>query len=438
MASHSSFRKFMILWSGELLSSIGSGMTAFGLGIYVYNQTGKASATAFVTLLAFVPYLIFSVPAGVLADRYDRRLLMILGDSLSALGLVFILVCMSFGLNDYWVICVGVTISSVFSSLMDPAFKATISDLLTEEEYAKGSGLTQAAGSARYLLSPAIAGLILSISDIKMILIIDIATFFVTVVTTMVVRRGLAAKPSKKHEAFSVEMKAGWSAIRMKRGILLLVIITSVMTFFIGFIQTLSTPMVIAFTSEKNLGIIETICASGMLVTSVFIGAFAKNRKCIPMLGISLFLAGLFMMLFGSFENAVWICIGGFLFFAMLPFANTAIDVLIRKNIDNNVQGRAFGLIGLISQLGYVVSYAICGLLADAIFTPLLTKDGALASSVGKVIGVGKGRGTGFLIIIAGFCLSLTAVYLLLQKDIRTLDKVTALPLKQDTGIEEG
>ena len=92
MASHSSFRKFMILWSGELLSSIGSGMTAFGLGIYVYNQTGKASATAFVTLLAFVPYLIFSVPAGVLADRYDRRLLMILGDSLSALGLVFILV----------------------------------------------------------------------------------------------------------------------------------------------------------------------------------------------------------------------------------------------------------------------------------------------------------------------------------------------------------
>ncbi|WP_240463586.1 MFS transporter [Paenibacillus apiarius] len=92
--SGKSFRKFLLLWSGQLISAIGSGLTSFGLGIYVFQQTRKASAMALVTLLAFMPSLLLSAFAGVLADRYDRRLLMILGDGLSALGLLFILICM--------------------------------------------------------------------------------------------------------------------------------------------------------------------------------------------------------------------------------------------------------------------------------------------------------------------------------------------------------
>ena len=119
------FHKFLLLWTGELVSAIGSGLTSFGLGVYVFQQTGLASSTALVTLLAFAPGLILGVPAGVLADRYDRRLLMILGDGLSALGLLFILLCLSKGEAALWQICVGVTISSVFSSLLDPAYKAT-------------------------------------------------------------------------------------------------------------------------------------------------------------------------------------------------------------------------------------------------------------------------------------------------------------------------
>ena len=112
--------------------------------------------------------------SGELADRYDRRLLMVLGDSLSAVGLVFILICMLRGEAQLWQICVGVTISSVFSSLLEPAYKATVTDLLTEEQYTKASGLVQVAGSAKYLISPLIAGFLLTVSDIKLLLVIDI------------------------------------------------------------------------------------------------------------------------------------------------------------------------------------------------------------------------------------------------------------------------
>ena len=144
------FKKFLLLWSGELISSVGGGLTSFGLTVYVFSLTGSAASTALIALLAFLPNLLLGVPAGVLADRIDRRLLMMLGDGLSAIGLIYILICLLNGGAQMWQICLGVTVSSAFSSLMEPSYKATISDLLTEEEYVKASGLVSLAGSARY------------------------------------------------------------------------------------------------------------------------------------------------------------------------------------------------------------------------------------------------------------------------------------------------
>lgn len=90
MNKQSNFPKFMLLWVGEMISAVGGGLTSFGLGVYVFNQTGSAASMALVTLLTFLPTLLLSVPAGVLADRYDRRLLLMMGDGCSALGILYI------------------------------------------------------------------------------------------------------------------------------------------------------------------------------------------------------------------------------------------------------------------------------------------------------------------------------------------------------------
>mgnify|MGYP000365601407 CR=1 FL=1 len=417
-----SFKKFLLLWTGEFVSAIGSGLTSFGLSVYVFAHTGKASAVALVTLLAFIPSLLLSAPAGVLADRYDRRLLMVLGDSLSAVGVAFILICMLRGEVRLWQICVGVTISSAFSSLLEPAYKATITDLLNEEQYTKASSLVQAAGSARYLVSPVIAGFLLIVSDIKLLLAIDICTFFETVISTLVVRSGLAQKKYEQAKSFIREFKDGWSAVSEKRGVLVLVVMASAITFSIGFIQTLSTPMILAFSDSSALGTVLTIAASGMLASSVIIGIIPIKSGYVKMLSVSLFCSGIFMAVFGLRESIVLICASGFLFFSMLPFANTSLDFLIRTNIENNLQGRAWGLIGVISQLGYVAAYALSGVLADYVFTPLLIDGGALAGSMGKIFGTGSGRGTGFLIFIAGLLLCVTSVILYSVKSVRKLE----------------
>ena len=139
MRRKSLFINFYFFGSGNFVSSVGSGLTSFGLGVYIFKQTGRASLMALVTLLAFLPSLLLSVPAGVLADRYDRRILMVLGDSLSAWGLLYILLCLMQGEAQIWQICVGVTVSSVFASLLEPAYKSTITDLLTAEQFSKAS-----------------------------------------------------------------------------------------------------------------------------------------------------------------------------------------------------------------------------------------------------------------------------------------------------------
>ncbi len=423
-----SFGKFMLLWSGQLVSAIGNGLTSFGLGVYVYQQTGLASAMALVTLLAFMPSLLLSAFAGVLADRYDRRLLMVVGDSCSALGLVFILICMLTGEVQLWQICAGVTISSIFSSLLEPAYKATVTDLLTEEQYTKASGLVQAAGSAKYLISPILAGFLLAVWDIKLLLIIDICTFFVTAAATLAVRRGLPAKTAKRIQPgvhakpFIREFQDGWSAIASNRGVFTLVIMTSAVVFFVGFIQTLCVPMILAFADSTVLGTVQTIAASGMLVTSIIIGIYPIKSGYTRMLSASLLGAGLCMALFGLREDIMLIAVSGFLFFAMLPFANTSLDFLIRTNIDNAVQGRAWGLIGVISQFGYVAAYATSGVLADYVFTPMLLDGGALAGSIGQMLGTGAGRGTGLLIAVSGVLLGVTAIILYNVQSVRKLE----------------
>lgn len=410
MKPKSNFPKFMLLWLGELISAVGSGLTSFGLGVYVFQQTGSAGSMALVTLLAFLPTLLLSVPAGVLADRYDRRLLMMVGDGCSALGILYILLCMLGGGAKLWQICLGVFISSTFSALLEPSYRATVTDLLTKEEYSKASGLVSLAGSARYLISPILAGALLAVSSIKLLLIIDICTFFPTVFAAALVRKEIAVKPMERKPPFGQSLRQGWNAITDRRGILILVAVSSVMTCFMGSFQILAQPLILSFTDSATLGIGETVCACGMLASGLFLGARGIKSGYVKVLSVSLLLAGLTMVAFGLWENIYTICLFGFLFFATLPFANNCLDYLVRTNIPDALQGRAWGMIGFLSQIGYVVAYAGAGAAADGI-------------AAGLQISVG--RGAAGVIIIAGVLLAIAALTLYPMKSVRALEETT-------------
>ena len=404
----SGFRKFLLLWMGELISSIGGGLTSFGLAVYVFNETGSAASMAVVSLLAFLPTLLLSVPAGVLADRHDRRLLMMIGDGFSGLGIVYILLCMLGGGASLLQICIGVSISSVFSALLEPSYRATITEMLTEEEYSKASGMVSLAGSARYLVSPVLAGLLLAVSDIKLLLFIDICTFAFTVITTAVVKKGIVSRKPVSQESFFSSIADGWKAITEKKGLFVLIMVSSLITCFMGTLQILVEPMVLDFSDSTTLGVTETVCACGMLVSSFILGVKGIKSRYVTVLSLSLAFAGLAMAVFGLKQNIYLMCIAGFLFFAMLPFANSCLDYLARINIPEEKQGRAWGLIGFLSQLGYVVAYGLSGILADGI---------------AAIRNISVGRGAAWVVIAAGVLMCLTSVSLSFMASVKKLER---------------
>lgn len=416
-------KNFYKLWLGELISNIGSGMTAFALSVYIYEKTGSVSYVSLITLLSFMPSIVLSPIGGLLADRYDRRLLMIIGDLFSGLGLVYILWNIQAGEKSIVPIFVGITFSSIFTSLLEPSYRATLTDILEEENYAKASGLIQVAGSAKYLISPVIAGIVLSVADIRVILLLDIMTFITTCLMIFLVRKSINSEMKNYKKDSFKGLLEGLFIIKENRGVYSLVIIMFFVCFFMGFIQILIRPMILATSSVKTAGMMESLCAVGLLIGSLWIGIAGIKKNYSKILAVACFFCGIFMSMTGVNENLGIIGISTFLFFSTLPFMNSCADVLVRVSIPNELQGRVWGLISLITQMGTVVAYIISGVMADYIFEPMFNKNGLLVKNIGIIIGTGKGRGIGFMLILSGMGMLIMAIVIWKNGKIREVSE---------------
>ena len=416
-------KNFYKLWLGELISNIGSGMTAFALSVYIYEKTGSVSYVSLITLLSFMPSIILSPIGGLLADRYDRRLLMIIGDLFSGLGLVYILWSIQAGEKSIVPIFIGITFSSIFTSLLEPSYRATLTDILEEENYAKASGLIQVAGSAKYLISPVIAGMILSVADIRVILLLDILTFITTCLMIFLVRKSMNSETQNYKKDSFKGLLEGLFIIKKNRGVYSLVIIMFFVCFFMGFIQILIRPMILALSSVKTAGMMESLCAVGLLIGSLWIGIAGIKKNYSKILAVSCFFCGIFMSMIGVNENLAIIGISTFLFFSTLPFMNSCADVLVRVSIPNELQGRVWGFISLITQMGIVAAYIISGVMADYVFEPMFNKNGLLVKNIGMIIGTGKGRGIGFMLILSGMGMLIMAIVIWKNREIREVSE---------------
>ncbi|MDW5548644.1 MFS transporter [Methanosarcina sp.] len=426
------YSRFLFIWFGQFISVIGTGLTIFSLGVYVYQQTNTASSYVFILMCVFLPPVMLKPYGGILADRHDRRLMMILGDLGATFGLLFIFFMMLKGNIQLWQIYLGIATSSVFSAFQEPAYKALVTDLLPETQYARASGLVQLANSAQYLISPFLAGILLTIIDIEFIFLIDTVTLLISSSIVIWIKNiSGRAKIDQSKQNVIEDLKEGVKEFSKNRGVVNLVIVTMIILFFVGLLQSLFIPLLLGLTTVKTVGISQSICASGILIGSLFIGVFGSKNGYVKILSISLFLSGIFFANLGLSKNVIFITLAGFMFFATLPFINTSIEVLIRKNIDNRKQGRVWSLISMITYLGSIMAFAVAGLLADKVFNPLLEVDGLLVKTAGLIVGTGENRGIALMFIISGLMISIIALLIWQNEKIKRLEYVES----QDSGL---
>jgi MFS family permease len=433
-----SMGKFILLVGGQFISSCGSGLTQFGLAIFVLVWTGSITATGIVAICAFLPAIVLAPWGGIMADRHDRRWMMIIGELLSGLGLVICLATVISQRPSYLVICLGVGVSSAFSALTEPAFKASVTDLLPEAAYTKAGGMMQIASSAKLLVSPVVAGLLLRITPVSTLIIIDILTFLTTALIILTVKRGMVTQVQTHPTTGMVrELGEGLAVVRKQSGIVPLIAIMTVAVFCLGFMQILSRPLILAFAGEAALGSVTTIIALGMLAGSGAVSCCKKIKSHVGMLAWGLIGCGVFFALVGIKENLFFIAACGFLMFAFMPPIQIGAEVLIRQNLPNEVQGRAFGLIGLITQMGYVAAYFCSGLLADYLFEPLMQGNSAWAVRFGAIIGHGAGRGNALLIVLFGLVLVAVGIAVPHIASIKNLERGPGCNgINIETGLE--
>lgn len=419
------FRVFTIIWFGQLISTLGSGLTGFALGIWIYETTGSETLFALNMLAWVLPNIILSPVAGVIADRWDRRLVMMLGDSLAAAGTLFIVMMMLTGHLQVWHIYVAVFLDSMASTFQWPAYSAATTLLVPKEHLGRAGGMTQIAQAVSQLITPAIAGALYVTAGLWAIILIDLAGYAFALLTLLVVRfpqPEATAEGAAGRGSFWKEAMFGWQYIRLRPGLFGLLIVFALTNFMGSVTSPLMTPLLLDMASPDVVGYVFSISGVGMLIGTLVMSAWGGPKRRI--FGIAAFdmLGGLSFMLFGLRPSVVLITIAAFVGLFSMPITNGCSQALWQSKVAQDVQGRVFAARRMIAYSIMPLAFVVAGPLAEHVFEPLLVEGGPLAASVGRVIGVGAGRGTGLLFVIAGALYMLVTLVIVIHPRIRRVE----------------
>ena len=420
-------RTFFIVWGGQLISVIGTTVTGFALQFWVYVETGSVTQLAMVTLAVTLPATILSPFAGALVDRWDRRLVMIGADTLAAVSTIAIAVLHFTGGLEIWHIYLMAGFGAVGNAFQAPAWLAAMPTLVPKQHLDRANGMTQLNEGVSLVLGPVIAGALLGLSGLGAILLLDITTFVVAVGTLMAVRfPRVERSPEDESGSIRTEVRSGWRFLRARTGLTWLLWMYAGVNFVMSFTNVLIIPMILSFAGEGTAGTIFSIGGLGLVAGSLLVSIWGGFRNRIATITLGISIAGLLIAMVGLRPNALLVGTGFVLMLLTIPFVNTASQVLWQLKVPLGMQGRVFALRRTVASAMAPIAILAAGPLADKVFEPLMAADGALAGSVGSVIGAGPGRGIAFLVIISGLMTAVLGQLGWLHPRVRNLE--TELP----------
>lgn len=406
-------RTFIILWFGQLISFLGSSLTSFALSLWVYKNTNSVTQFALFSVLTMLPNIIISPFAGGLGDRLNRRKLIILSNCGAGLGIILIALLFFIGHPEIWQIYVAIASSSAFYALQGPSYDALITQIVPPQHFVRANGMFQLVLAVAQLISPVLGGVLLVTIQIQGVLILDGISYVFCLVMLLLVRLpkpGITTKAEVSKNLLWHDTLVGWNFIITRPGLFWLLILNCVYHFVEGIAVVLATPLILSFTSTIVLGTMLSIGGSGMILGTALISTWGGGKRRIyNVLGFML-LGGLCMLLAGLRRDVVLCTVAIFFHFFSLPIVVSCRHAIFQSKIMPHVQARVFAINRMLINFSLLLAYLVAGPLADYVFEPLLTINGSLAGSVGKIIGVGPGRGIGLLFIVMGMLLIVVIV----------------------------
>ncbi len=419
-------RNFLLLWITQAFSGLGSGMTSYALVIWSYTQKGSALATSMLMICSYAPYVLLSIFAGALSDKWNKKATMLICDTVAALTTVAMMALLHFDALEIWHLYVINAVNGLMNTVQQPASEVAVTRILPEKYYQKVGGLRYFSNSVNTILKPIIATAILGIAGMGAIVAFDLLSFGVAfAVLAFAIKIPGSSEDSQKQDKLLTSVKEGIGYLTKERGIFDLILFLASINLVASIYEAAFPAMLLSRDggSEQALGLVNAVIGVTTLLGSI-LASFAKTPKSRVRVICN---CRLFSMSFENFILAfgrtpfIW-CIGGFLGWIAIPLMSTNLEAIMRLHIPVKMQGRVYAVRNSLQFFTIPVGYFLGGFLVDKVFEPVmaLQKDGSILV---RLFGSGKGSGAALLFFVIAFGGILVCLYFRRDKHIWELER---------------
>lgn len=396
-------KNFLILWSTQSISQLGSSITAFALTLWLYEQTGSSLSTAALTICSYAPYVLMSIFAGALTDRFDKKKTMLVCDVLAVLCtiIVFVLYCGNHLM--VWHLYALNAVSGLMNTVQQPASEVAMTLIIPQEDYQKTSGLRSLSRSLISILNPLIATALYSFVGLTGVIAVDIMSFVIAFTALLFFVRIPQTKSERKESVLKLA-KEGLVFLKENPMILTLIVFMSGVNLIASAFDATLPGYVLPNPKggQTILGIVTSCSGIAMIVGSLIVSVLPKPKNRVRVVYITmLFSLGSENLLLAFCREPVLWCIGQIIGWVLVPVMSANLDVIFRSSIPVELQGRVYACRNTLQFFTIPIGLFLGGFLVDQVCEPFMAAYGSLPV-LSTLFGVGKGSGAAVMMFLLG------------------------------------
>ena len=399
-------KTFLILWSTQSLSQLGSAMTGFALTLWLYEKTGSALQTALLAVCSYAPYVVMSIFAGALSDRWDKKKVMLVCDTLAACCSVTVLILLKADLLLPVHMYLLNALTGLMNTVQQPASDVAMTMITPKKYYQKTSGLRSFSSSLVTILNPVFATALFAFAGMDIVIYVDLITF--TIAFFALLFGVKLSMPEQREEAgqesFLETVKAGLVCLKDNELVFVLILFLAGVNFVASAFDAVLPTLILPRENggETVLGIVTSCAGIAMLFGSLIVTALPapKNRVRVIYLTM-LFSLGTENFLLAFTELPVLWCVGQIIGWLLVPVMSANLDVILRTTIPIDMQGRVYSCRNTLQFFTIPIGLSLGGFMVDHFCEPVMAASPAQGMLV-RLFGEGKGSGAAMMMFILG------------------------------------
>ena len=399
-------KTFIVLWSTQSLSQLGSSMTGFALTLWVYEKTGSALQTAALAICSYAPYVLMSIFAGALSDRWDKKKVMLVCDTFAACSTVVVLVLLKTDVLRPVHIYFLNAINGLMNTVQQPASDVAMTMITPKKYFQKASGMRSFSGSLITILNPMLATALFAFAGMEIVIYTDLATFAVAFLALLFFVKipSVTRENTGRKVSFFTAVKEGLIYLRDNELILLLILFLAAVNFVASAFDAVLPALVLPRENggEHVLGIVTSCAGIATLLGSFVVTLLPKPKNRIRIIYITMLISlgtENYLLAF-SRTPALW-CFGQIIGWLLVPLMNANLDVILRTTIPVELQGRVYSCRNTLQFFTIPIGMFVGGLMVDRVCEPVMASD--LAEGLpGILFGSGKGSGAAMMMFVLG------------------------------------